>query len=386
MQKFIKLLKDKLLDINVKPKRCKRCFMDETAEGISFGGDGCNYCDNFLVALRSPSKKIDLNLSDLVLKIKKDGSGKRYDCIVGLSGGVDSSYTIVKVKELGLRPLAVHMDNGWNSESAASNIKNLVEKLEVDLFTHVIDWQEYRDLMNAFFKADVIDIELLYDNAMIAVNYQLANKYNIKYILSGSNTSTEGVSMPVNWNWGKRDKRNIKSIARLNNVKIKTFPLFGTLDFVYYEKIRKLLWIGFLDYLESFDKYEALKVLQKDFGYKPYPYKHYESIFTRFYQGFILPVKFNVDKRKVHLSSLVLSGQLEKKEALGQLLEIPYPSEEDLLSDIEYFLKKMQWDECKLTDYLKRPEKSHEEYGSEKKLWEFLSSMHEKYLNIHSVK
>ena len=160
-----------------------------------------------------------------------------------------------------------------------------------------------------------------------------------------------------------------------------TFPAIGTLDRVYYQFIKKIQWISFLDYLNSYNKFEVLEILQKDYNYKPYPYKHYESIFTRFYQGFILPIKFGVDKRKHHLSTLILSGQLEKKEALNQLKEIPYPSEEDLIDDIEYFLKKMGWNKEKLLDYLKRPEKSHMEYGSEKELWDRLMQFKHKYLD-----
>jgi N-acetyl sugar amidotransferase len=382
MQEFVELLKEKLIEINEKPKRCRRCLMDETAEGIIFTESGCNYCDEFLEILNNPPKKIDLNLEKLVEQIKKDGKNKPYDCIVGISGGVDSSYTLVKVKELGLRPLAVHMDNGWNSELAANNIKNLVEKLGVDLYTHVINWDEYKKLMQAFFDADVIDIELLYDNAMLAVDYEQANKYGIKYILAGTNTSTEGMKMPKNWNWFKWDKKNIKNLAKFGKVKIDTFPAIGTVDKVYYEYLKGIKWISFLDYLDDYNKFKALEVLQKDYSYKPYPYKHYESIFTRFYQGFILPIKFNVDKRKHHLSTLILSGQLEKDEALKQLKEIPYPGEQDLIDDIEYFLKKMGWSKQDLMTYLKRKEKSHLEYGSEKSLWDRLAKIYKFFKGI----
>ncbi len=380
MQEFIELLKKRLKEINEKPRRCKRCLMDETAEGIVFTETGCNYCDEFMKILNNPPKKLELNLEELLNEVKKEGESKPYDCIVGISGGVDSSYTLVKVKELGLRPLAVHMDNGWDSELAANNIKNLVEKLGVDLYTHVIDWEEYKGLMQAFFDADVIDVELLYDNAMLAVCYQQANKYGLKYILAGTNTSTEGMKMPKNWNWFKWDKKNIKKLAKFGDVKIKTFPAIGTLDRVYYEFIKGIKWISFLDYLPEYNKFEALEVLKSNFGYKPYPYKHYESVFTRFYQGFILPIKFGVDKRKHHLSTLILTGQLSKEKALELLKEIPYPSEKDLIEDIEYFLKKMSWKKEKLIDYLNRPERSHLEFGSEIRLWNRLASLYKKYI------
>lgn len=362
-------------------RQCKRCLMDTTAKGITFDENGiCNYCKEFEKLLKSNVKKINISLDELVDRIKKDSKNKPYDCIVGISGGVDSSYTLVKVKELGLRPLAVHMDNGWDSELATHNIKNLVEKLKVDLFTYVIDWEEYRDLMQAFFDADVIDIELLYDNAMLAVNYQQANKYGIKYILAGYNKSTEGMRMPENWNWYKLDKKNIYSLAKRNKVKIKTFPSIGTLEYIYYEFIKKIKIIPFLDYLPYYNKYEALDILQRNFSYKPYPYKHYESVFTRFYQGFLLIEKFGVDKRKLHLSSLIISEQITREQALEQMKsKYAYPSEEDLKQDIEYFLKKMRWTKEDFENYLKRPEKPHDMYGSEKPLYLFLLKLSRKF-------
>jgi len=354
--------------------------MDTTAEDIIFDEHGnCNFCEDFIKKLKNPIKKVNLNLEEFVQKIKEDGKGKNYDCIVGVSGGVDSSYTLVKVKELGLRPLAVHMDNGWNSELAVSNIKNLIEKLDVELYTHVIDWSEYRQLMQSFFDADVIDVELLYDNAMLAVNYKLANRYGVKYILSGSNIATEGMKIPNNWNWFKFDKKNIKELSKKGNVKLKTFPSFGTLDFVYHEFLRKIKWIGFLDYLPDYNKFEVLEVLEKEFHYKPYPYKHYESVFTRFYQGYILPKKFNVDKRKIHLSTLIISEQITRNEAFKQLEGIPYPSESAQNEDIEFFLKKMLWKKKDLEIYLTREEKLHSVYGSEKKLWDMLLNIYKKY-------
>jgi N-acetyl sugar amidotransferase len=361
--------------------------MDTTAKGIIFDENGiCNYCKEFEKLLRKPKKKLNLDLNELVEKIKRDGKGKPYDCIVGISGGVDSSYTLVKVKELGLRPLAVHMDNGWDSELAANNIKNLVQGLGVDLYTHVIDWDEYRELMQAFFDADVIDIELLYDNAMLAVNYQQANKYGIKYILAGTNTSTEGMKIPENWNWFKLDKKNIYALAKRNRVKIKTFPSIDVLEYIYYEFIKKIKWISFLDYLQDYNKFEALDILEKNYSYKPYPYKHYESIFTRFYQGYILIEKFGVDKRKLHLSTLIISGQISKEEALKQMKnKYAYPSEKELQEDIEYFLKKMRWSKEELENYLKRPEKPHDMYGSERWLWNFLEQMYSKMRNIMKI-
>lgn len=360
----------------MKYQMCLRCVMDTSASDITFNELGvCNYCTNYIKQTQQLSAGPQLHsqqrLESLIDQIKKDGINKPYDCIVGVSGGVDSSWVLAKAVEQGLRPLAVHMDNGWNSELAQSNIENLVRTLKVDLYTYVVDWSEYRKLMQAFFDADVIDIELLYDNAMLAVNYQQAQKYNLKYILSGSNRSTEGMPLPKGWNWFKLDKRNIYGIARaFGNVKIKSFPAVGTFKYIYFTFFKKIKWISFLDYYD-YNKFSALDKLEVEFNYKRYPFKHYESIFTRFYQGYILPRKFSVDKRHTHLSTLIASGQLTRADALAGLAGIPYPTDHVLQSDIDYFLKKMGWDRQELEIYLGRPEISHTKYSSEKKLWDF---------------
>lgn len=366
-------------------KVCTRCVMDTTAEDIVFDDRGiCNYCTEFISRINNVtskhSKQSDHSLEALIEKIKKEGKNKRYDCIVGVSGGVDSSWALVKAVEMGLRPLAVHMDNGWNSELAQHNISQLVNQLGVDLYTHVIHWDEYRLLMQAFFDADVIDIELLYDNAMLAVNYQLAQKYNTRYILSGSNQLTEGMRMPHNWNWLKFDKKNIKAIGHLfQHIKINTFPAIGTLHYIYYTFIRQIQWVPFLDYV-SYNKREAQIALQQKVDYKPYPYKHYESIFTRFYQGFLLPKKFGVDKRKIHFSTLIVSGQMTRHDALLDLEKIPYTSEHVLEEDKAYFLKKMKWTPEDLENYLGRASKRHDEYPCEKPFYNFCFKIYQNYI------
>ena len=359
-------------------QQCTRCVMDTTASDISFDEDGvCNYCTEFLecsshIIHEDPAAKA-ARLNELAARVKEAGRGKRYDCIVGVSGGVDSSWALVQTKRLGLRPLAVHMDNGWNSESAQNNIANLVRALGIDLHTHVIEWEEYRGLMQAFFDADVIDVELLYDNAMRAVNYQQAKKYGIEYILSGSNLATEGMSIPPEWNWFKLDKRNISGLARkFGNVRIMTFPAIGVLNWIYFAYIKKIKWVNFLDYL-PYNKFEAQDELEASYGYKRYPFKHYESVFTRFYQGYILPRKFGVDKRLVHLATLVVSGQMKREEAINSLHGIPYPSEQHQDEDASYFLKKMRWTRNDLESYLARPEISHSAYPTEKALLDHIS-------------
>lgn len=364
---------------------CSRCVMDTSASDIVFDINGvCNYCTEFLersahIVFKDPVVR-EQELKQFVDQVKADGQGKRYDCVIGLSGGVDSSWALVQAVNLGLRPLAVHMDNGWNSELAQNNIANLVKDLGVDLYTHVIDWHEYKKLMQAFFEAHVIDVELLYDNAMLSVNYSQANKYNLKYILSGVNQATEGISVPHAWNWFKYDKKNIKYIAKkFQNLKIKSFPAIGTVDYIIYRFIKGIQWVSFLDYFK-YNKFESLDYLEKEFKYKRYPYKHYESIFTRFYQGYILPNKFKADKRRVHLSNLVMTCQISRNDAIKDLDRLPYPSEIDLNNDLNYFLKKMNWSLSELEDYISAPEVLHSDYLSELTHWSFAMNFYRRFL------
>jgi N-acetyl sugar amidotransferase len=341
--------------------------MDSTANDFILNSKGtCNYCYEYINRIKE-IKNTDLNINLLIDNIKINGQGKKYDCIVGVSGGVDSSWALVKAVKLGLRPLAVHMDNGWNSELAQSNISNLIESLNVDLYTHVINWNEYKDLQKAFFKANVIDIELLYDNALAGVNYSQAREYRLKYILSGSNTNTEGVRMPPNW--GKKNKLDYKNIKKIwskfgKGYKIKSFPGYSFNQFFIDRIFKKILWIRFLDYFH-YDKNKVVSLLQSDYGYTPYKYKHYESVFTRFYQGYILPNKFKVDKRKNHLSALILSGALSWENGVNDLKKNPYNDPNNLNEDINYFLKKIGWSREDLQEYINLPEISHSIYGSE---------------------
>lgn len=363
-------------------KICTRCVMDTIANDIIFDASGvCNYCKDFEDKknkhIPSSNEELLSRSTKLVELVKKTGKGE-YDCVVGVSGGVDSSWALVKACEMGLRPLAVHMDSGWNSELAQNNISNLVTKLGLELHTHVIEWHEIRGLMEAFFASDVIDVEVLYDNAMLAVNYQIAKDLGVKYILSGTNIATEGVDIPYNWNWYKSDKRNIISISKaFGGPKLKSFPSISTLQTAKYVIVDRIKWISFLDYCD-YNKSEAVKVLTSDYGYKPYPYKHYESVFTRFFQGYILPNKFNVDKRKPHLSSLVMNNEMSRSEALDMLKEIPYESQRAMDEDKKYFIKKMGWTEEKFDQYISRPEISHLQYGSERPLYDRLLKIYRK--------
>ena len=355
---------------------CETCLMDSTAADFEVSGSACNYCAPLLKEKQIATLQFG-NIERLVERIKSDGKGKKYDCIVGVSGGVDSSYVLKVASEHNLRVLAVHMDNGWNSELAQNNIEVVIREFGFDFYSHVIDWIEYKNMMKSFFDADVIDIELLYDNAMYAVNYNLALKYNINWILNGINQATEGMRLPQDWTWFKFDSTNIRDIIKQNgNYKIKTFPMMSIWKALYCKYVKKIKFVPVLDYV-PFSKSIALSYLTK-IGYKPYPYKHYESIFTRFYQGFLLPEKFGVDKRRVHLSTLVVSGEMERSDAEKLLTEIPYPSIKDLEVDKKYFLKKMGWSDSTLNDYLTREKVEHYEYKNDYALWKKLIQLRSK--------
>ncbi len=361
---------------------CTRCVMDTSAPAITFDGNGfCNYCTEFLGRLehaRALEGDKPARLEEFVTRIKREGQGKEYDCIVGVSGGVDSSYALYEAVRRGLRPLAVHLDNGWNSELASHNITRLVESLGVQLYTHVIDWEENRDLQLSFFKANVVDIELLMDNAMLAVNYQQAAAFGLKHILAGSNMATEGMRIPAEWTHFKYDVRNIRNIQKHFGTKpIRTHPLLSTIDFVTYEFVRGIKWVPFLDYFE-YDKQEALDILEREVGYRPYPYKHYESVFTRFYQAYILPRKFGYDKRRVHLGTLVASGQMTRGEALALLATPTYPDPAQEEQDRIFVMKKLGFTEETFEAYMNAPEVPHEAYGSERWLWNILAAVYKR--------
>ncbi len=366
-------------------RTCTRCVMDTTATAIVFDENGaCNYCTTFLAlqARRDRGGNPEQRRDEFLARVRAAGRGKRYDCIVGVSGGVDSSYVLYLAVTHGLRPLAVHLDNGWNSELATHNIASLVTKLGVDLHTHVIDWEENRDLQRSFFESNVVDIEMLVDSALIALNYQQAAKYGLRHILSGSNIATEGLGMPEGWNHLKYDATNIRAIhAKFGTVPIRTHPLISVVDYIWYEFGRGITWVPFLDYF-PYNKFEAMQTLQKVIGYKPYPYKHYESVFTRFYQAYILPKKFGYDKRRVHLATLVASGQMPRDEALRLLEQPTYPDPAQEADDRAFVLKKLGFTEEYFEAYMRAPGVPHDAFPSEAQLYRRLSTVYKKWRGV----
>jgi N-acetyl sugar amidotransferase len=339
--------------------------MNSSMPEVVLTASGCNFCSEFenLKASLIDKKNYQKNF---VEKIKINGQSKKYDCVIGLSGGVDSSYTLHLAVKLGLRPIVVHLDNGWNSSESQKNIYNLTKLLDVDLYTHVINWDENRSLQRSLFQAHVIDIDMIMDNAQAALNFQIAQKYKIKYILSGTNTSTEGMRLPSNWTNYKFDLRNIRNInAQFENCKIVTHPFINTIQYHYYSSILKIKWINFLDYFD-YNKEQAVRKLQHQYQYSPYHYKHGESVFTRFYQNYILPEKFGVDKRIVHYSNLILSGQMTKKNAKHELRRNTYLDSEQFKEDLEYIKVKLGFTSEFLSEYIQAPAIAHCDYGSEK--------------------
>lgn len=358
-------------------RQCAITVMDNIADpDISFDENGvCNYYHEYKNAEKDVfiGKVGEEKLHQLVLEIKSKGNGKKYDCIIGLSGGVDSTYVAYLVKNLGLRPLAVHLDNGWNSELAVKNIENIISKLNIDLYTLVVNWQEFKDIQLSYIKASVVDIEVVSDHAILATMYQLAKQHSIGYIISGSNIVTEHV-MPPSWIYKKMDFANLEDIHnQYGRVKIKTYPFVNFSRFIYYSVALRLTPVSILNYV-PYNKKEIKQLIMKKLDWRDYGGKHYESIFTKFYQAYILPEKFKIDKRKSHLSTLICSGQLSKSEAL-QELELPLYNPEDLRRDREYALKKLGLSEQEFDSIMKASPRSHNDFKSD-------ATLKQKYMKL----
>ena len=353
---------------------CKRCVMDTTDPNIVFDENGiCNHCKDYFEKEKKfvfKGEEGKQKLKETINKIKEDGKHKEYDCVLGVSGGTDSSYVAYLAKKLDLRVLLVHLDNEWNSKVAEKNIRNIVEKTGFDMHMCKADWEEFKDLQLAILKASVVDIEMVTDHAIIATIYRVANKRRINYILTGINVATEGI-MPKSWVHRKNDLRNIKAIHKKHGkVKLKIYPTMSRFRLLYYRFFKGIQLVSFLNYVD-YNKKEAKKILHSEFGWEDYGEKHYESIFTKFYQAYILPTKFNIDKRKAHLSTLICSGQITKEEALKQLERLLYEKNE-LERDKKYILNKLGLSEEEFEELMKLPIKKHEEYGTDEWIYSLL--------------
>ena len=348
--------------------------MDESDRDIRFDETGrCNHCIEYYRKLESqliPRNEQKGRLEKLIKKIKNSNVKGEYDCIVGVSGGVDSSYVALLAKDLGLRTLLVHLDNGWNSEISVKNVSNITKSTNFDLYTYVIDWNEFKDIQLSLFKASVVDIELVTDHAIKAVLFKISRKFNVKYILNGGNVVTEAI-MPKSWRHTKVDKSNIKDIhKKFGEVPIKTYPMSGIIKHQFFKYVSRIKTIQILNYY-SFDREHVISRIKNELGWEDYGGKHHESVFTRFYQAYILPEKFQIDKRLAHLSNLICAGQMSREQAISKLAE-PVYDVNGLEQDLVFVTKKLGFSEADFEDYIQKPPRSHYEFKSDDKMIEFL--------------
>ena len=353
---------------NLKYKICSNCVMDTTDSKIIFDSNGvCDHCNTFYKKIKPGWHNGDQGedyFKQLVQKIKDSGKGRDFDCIIGMSGGIDSSYLSYIANKYGLRPLLLHVDGGWNSQEAVNNIERIVDKLGLDLYTEVIDWSEMRDLQLAYFKSGVPHIDSPQDHAIFASIYKFAETHKVKYILTGANFSTECIRNPMEWMYYQSDSIQLRDIhKRFGEHPLVNFPTTS----IFHHKI----WLPFikgikverpLNYTE-YNKSKAVDLLVENFGWQPYSQKHFESRFTRFYEGYWLPKKFGFDTRKVQFSSLILTGQMEREEALEKL-KIPALDDNASRHEIEYVAKKLNITTDELQKYMDAPNKTYKDYQS----------------------
>lgn len=350
-------------------RECSVCVMDTSDPEIVFDDTGqCNHClraKSILARLGTMRAQGVLDCEALFQDVKKDGRSRQYDAVVGLSGGADSSYLVYLAKQKGLRILAVHLDNGWNSELAVKNIHAIVDSLSIDLHTHVIDWSEFRDLQLSFMKANVIDIEMLTDHAIWACLYKTAVKYSIRHILLGTNRATESI-LPKAWGHCKWDGVNISDIHQKHGAlrRVNTYPMISSSSIeLYYTRMKGICRSAPLNYIQ-YDKESAMNELTHEIKWQAYKAKHYESSFTRFYQAYILPKKFGVDKRRAHLSSLIVAGAIQRSDALRLLSEPLYRADE-LRQHVEFVQRKFGMTSSEFDDWLAERPRAHSEYRTE---------------------
>jgi len=351
-------------NLHATPRYCSLTVLDDSIPGIEFDEDGVsNFARQAQWRLKNEVFHGDhgqRRLDAWIERIKEDGHGKDYDCIIGLSGGIDSSYVAIKVIEKGLRPLAIHLDNGWNSEVAVGNIEKIIRRLGIDLYTHVVDWAEIRDLQRAYIKASLLDLECVSDHAINTILFQAARKFNIGHVIHGGNVATESI-LPKGWGYDKRDGVNVRAIhRRYGTIPLRTYPSMSPGQFFYYLFIRKISAFPILNYLD-YNKTRAVEQLQSQLDWVPYPRKHGENRFTRFFQELYLPKKFGIDKRKAHFSSLIVAGEMTRDEAFAELTK-PLYSAEDAQDEIDFVAKKLKFSSTELIELIASPPRRHEEF------------------------
>ena len=348
---------------------CSNCIMDTSDSNITFDRRGwCDYCNNYyknILPNWHPNERGGILISKVVDRLKRDGKGRDHDCIIGVSGGVDSSYVTYLAKaRFGLRPLIFHVDAGWNSQQAVNNIEKLVDGLGLDLHTEVVDWLEMKDLQLAFFKAQVPHLDTPQDHAFFAALYNFAAKHGFKYVLTGANNSTECVREPLEWHYHASDLRQLKDIhKRFGSRPLRTFPKADIFTYkLYYRYVKGVRVVKPLNYVPYVQE-AAMQELVDRFGWQRYAHKHYESRFTRFYEGYWLPTKFGYDKRRAHFSSLILTKQMTREEALQRVGQPAY-DEATVTQDFEYVATKLDLSVAELRALMNGPNKSYRDYKS----------------------
>lgn len=344
---------------------CSRCVMNSQADaGLVLSADGlCNHCVRYDELVRFRVVRGDEGralLQASVETIKRRGDGKPYDCVIGVSGGTDSTYVAYLVKRLGLRPLAVHFDNGWDSELAVANIRNVLDRLGIELETYVVDWPQFKDLQLAFLWASTPDGEVPSDHAIQATMWRTALQIGTRTIVSGMNFATEAMSVP-DWAYGHSDWRYIKDVHdRFGSIPIPSYPHYSLAYLAYVSSIRRVSALSILNYID-YQKSDAQDVLRDELGWRDYGGKHHESIYTRFFQGVILPQKFGIDKRYGHYSDLINAGQLTRDEAVDLLTEPTYDPALQA-TDRVYVIKKLGLSESQFEDIMDLPIRSFRDF------------------------
>lgn len=353
---------------------CTNCVMDTSDSRIKFDENGvCDHCKSFysnVLPQWHPDEHGKKELLEIVKKIKKEGEGKDFDCLLGLSGGVDSSYMLhLAVKEFGLRPLVFHVDGGWNTELSVHNIQVMIDKLGLDLYTEVINWEEMKAFQLAFFKSGVPHIDIPQDHAFIATLYNYAYKYNIKYILNGGNISTEGIRNPMEFYYYGTDMKQINYIRKhFCENKLETYPFSSILRHKFYLRyIKGIKVLKFLDYL-PYNKKEAIKTLKEEYDWTPYPQKHFESRFTKFFESYWLPERFGFDPRRVQFSSLIVTGQMKREDALEELKKPAYDLK-TIENDINYIASKLEISKEELMSYFNIEKKFYWDYPNQQSMF-----------------
>ena len=339
---------------------CNRCILDDTVQDIWYNKNGeCKYCEihDELEKIHPLGSEMEKELERVVSKIKKAGKGKKYDCIAGVSGGRDSSYTLLVAKRLGLRPLAVHFDNGWNTDISVRNIKNACEILNIDLDTTVADWEEFKDLQVSFLKSSTPDADIPTDYAIYSVLYHIANKEGIKYILNGHSFRTEGTS-PISWTY--MDPLYVKDVHKQFGEikKIKSFPHMTVAKLQYYIWVKGIREFRLMEYID-YNKKKVDEVLKNELKWEYYGGHHHENHYTKFFQSYYLPTKFNIDKRKTELSALIRSGQISREDALKEVESSPYKFDQ---TTVDYAINKLEITPEEWDKIMTLPIKSHNDY------------------------